>query len=164
MLTSFKRLKSINCILSANLPQQEAYALIKQTEQVLWLSIAGGGVLLAAIVWLIMRYLATPLLSLTKQVRDIRTCGQVDVSTSDEIGDLAAAFNRQMEIIRVNEQLLLRERELFQTLADFSNDWVFWRTEKGDMRYNSPACKHICGYTPEELTAEPHLVERLVDP
>ena len=162
MLTSFKRLKSANWIMAANLPQSEAYALIRQTERSVWLFIALVGLLLACSVWLIMRRLASPLLSLTRQVSDLGHRGRVQVDTGDEIGDLAEAFNRQLETIRKNESTLLQERELFHTLADFSNNWVFLRSENGDMRYNSPACETISGYTAAQLTGEPSLVERMV--
>jgi PAS domain S-box-containing protein len=164
MVTSFKRLKSVNWLLATNMPQKEAYTLIKQTERGVWLFIALSGMLLSLLAWLTMRRLASPLLQLTRQVREIRTIGEVDVSTGDEIGDLAQAFNRQLEIIRNNERTLLQERELFQTLADFSSDWVFWRTDLEETRYNSPACLTISGYAPDELTGEPHLVDQMIHP
>ena len=164
MLTSFKRLQTTGWLLAANLPQEEAYALIRQTEQGVWLFITAFGLLLAVTVWFLMGRLADPLIRLTRQVRDMQHSGQVEVSTSDEIGDLAEAFNRQLELIRRNERTLMQERELFQTLADFSTNWVFWRTENGYLRYNSPACEALTGYTPAELNGRPSLVEQMIHP
>ena len=164
MLTSFRRLKTTGWILAANLPQKEAYAGIRRTERGIWLFIAAFGLLQACTVWLLTSRLASPLLSLTRQVRDIKGLDKVQVTTSDEIGDLAEAFNRQLELIRDNERTLLQERELFQTLADFSSNWVFWRAENGYMRYNSPACEKVSGYTAAELTGRPSLAELMIHP
>ena len=164
MLTSFKRLRSVPWILAANLPPKEAYGLIEQTKRGIWISITVAGCLLALLVWLIMRRLAAPLLSLTAQVRDIARLGRVEIKTGDEIGDLAEAFNRQLEVVADKERTLLQERELFQTLADFSSDWVFWRTGGGEMLYNSPACETITGYSAAELNAQPLLMDRMLHP
>ena len=164
MVTSFRRLKNANWLLAVNLPQEEAYALIRQTERGLWSFIALFGVLLSSLVWMTMRRLANPLLLLTRQVSEIGNLERVEVRTGDEIGDLARAFNRQLEVIRGNERTLREERELFQTLADFSSDWVFWRTEREEMRYNSPACLTVSGYAPAELTGESSRMDRLIHP
>lgn len=164
MLTAFKRLKSTNWILAANMPQKEVYAVMERTERVLWLLIAVGGFLMSILAWLVIRKLINPLLILTGQVRNIQNHENVDVVGNDEISELAVAFNGQMEILRVKEQVLLHERELFQTLSDFANDWVFWRSANGEMNYNSSACEAVSGYTPAELTEHPYLADQMIHP
>lgn len=41
---------------------------------------------------------------------------------------------------------------MFRKLADFSADWMYWRTPEGEMRYISPAAGDITGYSIEELS------------
>lgn len=45
--------------------------------------------------------------------------------------------------------------EILQNFADYSVDWLYWRTPTGDMRYISPAASEITGYSVEELYAFP---------
>jgi len=60
---------------------------------------------------------------------------------------------------------VLRERELrYRTVADFTSDWEYWILPDGTLRYVSPSCEKICGYTPTEFYAEPDLLSRIVHP
>lgn len=45
--------------------------------------------------------------------------------------------------------------EILQNFADYSADWLYWRTPSGVMRYISPAATEITGYSIEELYAFP---------
>ena len=59
----------------------------------------------------------------------------------------------------------LKESELcYRTMADFTADWEYWSMPDGTLRYVSPSCEQICGYTPQELYAEPLLLRQMVHP
>jgi len=59
----------------------------------------------------------------------------------------------------------LKESELrYRTIADFTADWEYWSLPDGTLRYVSPSCEEVCGYTPQELYADPLLLRRMVHP
>ncbi|MBK9518634.1 MAG: PAS domain S-box protein [Anaeromyxobacter sp.] len=59
----------------------------------------------------------------------------------------------------------LREAEdRYRTVADLATEMIFWRDEAEVVRYASPSCLALTGYTPEELTGTPGLLARLVHP
>ena len=58
---------------------------------------------------------------------------------------------------------VLRESELrYRTVADFTSDWEYWILSDGAMRYVSPSCEQISGYTPTEFYADPKLLSRII--
>ena len=58
---------------------------------------------------------------------------------------------------------VLRESELrYRTVADFTSDWEYWILTDGSLRYVSPSCEQISGYTPAEFYADPDLLSRIV--
>lgn len=60
-------------------------------------------------------------------------------------------FNDQInEHIQIEE--LLKESEIrFKSLLDSAVGWEYWITEKGAIKYCSPSCKKITGYSPEDF-------------
>ncbi len=58
----------------------------------------------------------------------------------------------------------MESQYLFQTMADYSSDWIFWRNPDGLFRYVSPACEHISGYAPQAFYADPDLFLNVVHP
>jgi diguanylate cyclase (GGDEF)-like protein/PAS domain S-box-containing protein len=59
---------------------------------------------------------------------------------------------------------LTESKEMFGRLTDFSAEWLYWRTPEGEMRYISPACKEISGYSVEELWKFPETCEAMIHP
>jgi len=64
---------------------------------------------------------------------------------------------KQTEALKVSE---LR----FRTVADYTHDWEYWLGPNHEVFYMSPSCKNITGYTCEEFTADPSLLERIIHP
>jgi len=62
-----------------------------------------------------------------------------------------------------DEKLQASERK-FRTVCDWTQDWEYWVGPDGVMRYVSPSCVDITGYTPTEFTADPDLVKKIVHP
>lgn len=54
--------------------------------------------------------------------------------------------------------------DMFRKLADFSADWLYWRTPEGEMRYISPAAGDITGYSIEELSDFPDIWTAIIHP
>jgi PAS domain S-box-containing protein len=52
--------------------------------------------------------------------------------------------------------------DLYRTVADFTYDLEVWITPGGRLRYVSPSCLRITGYTPEEATADDNFFLRII--
>ncbi len=52
----------------------------------------------------------------------------------------------------------------YRVVADNTFDWEFWLSPEGRFIYSSPSCERITGHKPEEFTADPELVHRIVHP
>ena len=62
------------------------------------------------------------------------------------------------------EEALRRSEERFRTVADFTYDWEFWVSEEGQLKYVSPSCQRISGYTRDAFFADPDLLTRILHP
>ena len=59
----------------------------------------------------------------------------------------------------------LREAELrFRTVADFTYDWEYWTNLDGTLKYVSPSCERISGYTPHHFMGNPSLCHEIIIP
>jgi two-component system NtrC family sensor kinase len=57
----------------------------------------------------------------------------------------------------------LREAELrYRTVADFTYDWEYWETPDGTLRYVSPSCERITGFTPKDFIDNPNLIFEII--
>jgi diguanylate cyclase (GGDEF)-like protein/PAS domain S-box-containing protein len=72
----------------------------------------------------------------------------------------------ELEVDMVERKKLeevLRESELrYRTVADFTSDWEYWILTDGSLRYVSPSCEQLSGYSPAEFYADPALLSRIV--
>ncbi len=74
---------------------------------------------------------------------------------------LAAGHARE----RVKTRRELEEsRHIFQTVADFATEWIFWRNPNGSLRYVSPACGQITGFSAQEFYDNPGLFNEIIHP
>ncbi|WP_224983835.1 PhnD/SsuA/transferrin family substrate-binding protein [Geomonas agri] len=78
------------------------------------------------------------------------------------IGGLMIAF-LGVRLIVANRKL--QESELrYRTVADFTSHWEFWQAPDGALRYISPACEDVSGYSAEEFYRDPELLTRILHP
>ena len=60
-------------------------------------------------------------------------------------------------------EFALREsEEKYRLVTDSSDDWIYWKTPEGDMKYLSPACERITGYSPLEFDNDAELNYKIV--
>jgi len=57
---------------------------------------------------------------------------------------------------------LERNEEKYRTIADFTYDWEFWIGEDGSIKYISPSCLEMSGYSAETFINNPSLLSDIV--
>lgn len=62
------------------------------------------------------------------------------------------------------EAALKESEEKYRTVADYTYDWEYWISEKGDLKYVSPSCKRITGYNADEFQKNPELLINITHP
>ena len=62
---------------------------------------------------------------------------------------------------RVENDLRVSE-EKYRLISDNSDDWIYWVTPDGKMKYVSPACERVTGYSPDEFSHRPELNQEIV--
>ena len=65
---------------------------------------------------------------------------------------------------KIAEDALGKSEEKFRTLVDWTYDWELWVNPQGKIIYNSPSCKRISGYPPEEFISDSSLSTRIIHP
>lgn len=133
--------------------------------------------ILTIIYWMITRHLVqiseyTRLLHPGEQANRLLLKRKASVLTrDDELDQLVSAINELQE--RVNEAVakykaaqeqLQIAKEKYRTVADFTNDWEYWKRENGSLEYVSPSCELISGYAAHEFIKNPRLETEIVIP
>lgn len=80
-------------------------------------------------------------------------------SVIDQTGSVS-----QRQALEATSQRLSEELEHYRLLADLSLEWACWVDEGGQLRYVSPACRDITGYTAQEFLDDPSLMQRIIHP
>ena len=60
------------------------------------------------------------------------------------------------------ENALRENEEKYRLIADNSDDWIYWVAPDGQVKYVSPACERVTGYSPEEFSKRPELIHEIV--
>ena len=80
-----------------------------------------------------------------------------------EIGALIASFNRMAEEIGRQKEALRESQARYRMIADFSADFVYWRSADGSvLLYVSPRCEQFTGHPVEAFYANPRLLDEIV--
>ena len=69
-------------------------------------------------------------------------------------------WRRQLQSV----QDLAEQEAKFRTVADYAQDWEYWQGPDGAIRYMTPSCQAITGYSREEFAEDPDLLRRVVHP
>lgn len=56
------------------------------------------------------------------------------------------------------------EKEKYQLISDFAQDWQLWIDPNGEFTWFSPSCKDITGFSSEEFFQDPKLFYKLIFP
>jgi PAS domain S-box-containing protein len=62
------------------------------------------------------------------------------------------------------EELLRESEEKYRLIAESSDDWVYWLTPERKLRYNSPSCEKVTGYSLTDFKNNPNLFIEIIHP
>lgn len=155
VVCSFHRLASTGWILAAELPVSEAYAPIDRARRAVGFCLGLLMPLSLLTVWLFVGRFTAPLLLFAKRVREMggadATYAPIAVTTSDEIGILAQAFNSMMQELE-RQRRLLEEQKGFaeQILQQTAVPCYVLDAEHRIIIWNK-ACEELTGVGAEQL-------------
>lgn len=166
VMTSTKRLTTVNWGVSASIPTEEAFAPIRLMQQrTLAVALLLSAVASAA-TWVMLRRQLTPLFD---NVRTLALMAASDhppqplpIVRNDEIGMLVAGFNHLLQSLSQRETALresqqkLRENEaLFRMLTEDISE-IVWREDASlNVVYISPADERLRGFAASEVLGRP---------
>lgn len=85
--------------------------------------------------------------------------------------DRIAALEKQLSELRekyyfleAEHKSLREEKEKFQLISDYAQDWEYWIYPKGDFKWLSPSCNDLTGYTVNEFFGDPNLFFKIIYP
>lgn len=165
-LSSLRKIPSTGWLLGVHYPISEAYAPVR-TMTSRWFAIMFTTVIaLIALTWLAIWYLTRPLTAITQQISRRSASGgsllPIETSKNDEVGRLAEAFNRFIDLQNEKQQALTDSERRFRLLAEHSTDMISRHSADGVFFYASPACKEILDY--DQFDIENHSILEYVHP
>ena len=119
------------------------------------LLVSGAVLVVAAVLGMVIsrRTLTRPLSLLAAATRKIAAgdlTWRVELERDDELGELAASFNRMLDDLRASNEALEHNRRRFHDFAASSSDWL-WETDvEGRLTYLSPGFKTSLGMDSEQ--------------
>ena len=62
------------------------------------------------------------------------------------------------------EKAVAASEARYRTVADYTYDWEYWSAPDGSLKYVSPSCERITGYSPQEFIDNPSLRHEIIIP
>jgi PAS domain S-box-containing protein len=158
-ITSFKHLRATDWIVGVNSPVAEAYAPIYRARKTVLLVIALAIVVVTVLVWYLMNWLTRPLLAFTTHVESISGKeGQARrwaLSSRDEIGHLARAFNTMLADLDAKQMEIESERERLAVTLTSIADGVMVTDLQGALILTNRAAAMLTGWPPAQALGKP---------
>jgi len=90
---------------------------------------------------------------------------QPDLSTRIAVLENQLSMLREKNYFLEDEiKTISEEKEKYQLISDFAQDWAFWMDPKASFIWISPSCNDLTGYTPDEFFKSPTLFYELIYP
>lgn len=112
------------------------------------------------------RVMAVPIMRNEKIVAIVGVGNKPKLYTDNDVALVSTLADFAWDtILHKRAENALRDSELkLRTLADWTYDWEKWLDPQGKIVYTSPSCERITGFSPQEFSADPGLLLRIVHP
>lgn len=149
VFVSYKRVPSVNWIVAAVYPKDEAFAGVDTLRRHFVEFLLLACVLVVAAIWVLTRYAMRPLVSLTGQLTSYSADEEIARVTGDkgsgEIAALTTAFNCLAARLNERKDALVESMYRYQLITENSADLITKHTPAGFITYASPASASILG-------------------
>ncbi len=81
---------------------------------------------------------------------------------SDPNVDAIVINFRDIDNRKIAEAKLQESEEKYRMIADNTDDWIYWVKPDGNFQYISPSCERVTGYSAEEFTNNPKLIDEII--
>lgn len=154
VLTTVKRLNSVNWIMGADYPLAEAYAQIRESTRSSIVAVLVGVMLAVLLVWWGTHILTRPLMLLIMHIRGISEQSGIGeefrIDSSDEVEELATSFNKMMRTITAEKVQLQK----LSSAVEQSASLVAITDISGDIEYVNPSFCALTGYSSNEVIGQ----------
>ncbi len=168
LITTAQPLKTVNWLVASSYLSEEMYAPIEKAHYWFVIATLVGMACATLLVLGMMRLLTRPLVQLADhltQLPDKKGDERfIHLPVNGEIGNLTNAFNKMVKELDSKNLALLRGKERYRIVTEFTNDFTYWIRPDDKFEFVSPACLTVTGYTREELIARPELMEEMIYP
>jgi PAS domain S-box-containing protein len=81
-------------------------------------------------------------------------------------GRVEQVWGTQLDItdLKKTEQQLIKTEQKYRTIADHTYDWEYWEAPDGRLKYVSPSCERITGYSVTDFMNFPGLIFTIIIP
>ncbi len=155
LLVSSRRIPSADWFLVAALPDEEAFALIRDMQRYMLQAALVLTLLAGGLTWWVLRRELAPMLAAIRTLTTLSDTKQppqpLPNASHGEIGDLIAGFNRLLATLGEREQALQTTLNFQQVLMDAVPSPLFYKNAAGVYIGCNRAFEHYLGKTREEL-------------
>jgi len=91
----------------------------------------------------------------------------ITLSTEERIKELERQLSELREkyfFLETENKTIREEKEKYQLISDYAQDLELWINPKGDLRWISPSCNDLTGYTVNEFFNDPKLFYKIIYP
>lgn len=157
----------VGTLLFIGIPVERELAAVEGQLRENIIKSAGAFLLSLLVLLVILQPLTRRLTRLTAAARRIEE-GDFSVrlgdADTDEVGQLAQAFDRMAGVLNVRVRELEASRRKFHNIADYTYDVECWFGTKGELLWINSSVERLTGYTAEECSAAPDFPWFLVHP
>jgi len=91
----------------------------------------------------------------------------ISANAEDRIQKLEKQLSELREknfFLEAENKAISEEKEKYQLISDYAQDWEFWVDPKGELKWISPSCNDLTGYTVNEFFNDPNLFFKIIYP
>jgi diguanylate cyclase (GGDEF)-like protein/PAS domain S-box-containing protein len=138
--------------LSTDFIQTAKRELLTQGSLIALTEILTTLLLLSLIGFWLTRHLSA-LMNASERVAQGDYTTRVNVSSADEVGQLAERFNLMAGAVQSRIDALSESEQRSRAIADYTYGWENWFSPDGSLRWINPAVERLTGYSPAECQA-----------